>query len=600
MCNRCWCIVAVLAMCGSMSAAFATPQQQSPQTQSHVKPSKATDKREDGKKEKAPGAQSKAEEKELLFQSLLAKVWHAVFQIEPVEYSILVQVEAATLLWEHQRERAAIEIEKASGRLRELMGKKDSNITLTPAERAEKRRFRMMILRKLARLNPDLIKGLMDDKTIDPSSRATDEGTAIMAIAIDEIKRDPKQAVQLAHRSLSFGVTGGLAIFLDVLSRHNQQLADEQVMVFLAKLRAIPRSSWTMQSLRRFVPASKLDYYFESLAISFRPYLQPHVGPGEYERILREIQRAIQSAASYPRWKQEFTTLASGIEKVMASSALPIPDTDTKTLKIGMDTMAAAAAGETQGIAIDASRADTLTNASARDEAYQRLAVEAAEHADADLAEKLLSKIINVEMRRKTSMRVYSPLVRKALDENDWQEAKTLTLKIADPLGRSLIADRLMKAMLNGGQSKESVRAVYSGILASLDQEPATPDVARGLIHLARSLVAIHLEDGFAATGLTVSVLNKMDSSRSISLQPATMKGLNTWVAQTNPMLDIEDYFDLTETIGPLFQELSKHDADRAQTMVSGISHLGLISLAQLGIAKEMLKEIKDAKRVGK
>ncbi|MCI0391214.1 MAG: hypothetical protein MOB07_20940 [Acidobacteria bacterium] len=545
------------------------------------------------------------QEKEQIFQSIVANVSESAFQIEPVEYGILAQVEVAALLWERERERASGELSRACVRLRELFAERKgpgaAQMNAKTSE-AEKRRFRMTILRKIARLNPDLVRDLMVDAAADANkvrpavvSEATDEGTAIMAVAMEEMQRDPKFAAQLAQQSLSYGVTGAISTYLFFLSRQDKQQAEQEAVIFLTRLRDSSISPIFMRSLRVFVAQPMIDYYLESLAIRIRRGLRPDLNPMEYRELITAAKGGLQDAASNPRWRDEFARLAGEFEALMKSRSLPVSNPRAKT--ISMAGMSPASPGDTKEISEAALRAEAVISPRNRDLEYQKLAIEAAGKADDRLAEKLLFKINDEELRRKTSISVYSPLVRKALSENEWFQAKTYALKVTDPLGQSLMADSVARAMSKARQDKQAVKAVYDAALTNLNLESPSLVVAKGIIFLAKSLMAAEPENGFAAANMAVSVLNRTDVSQPFSKKSGVTNGLDPWVMQSNPMLGVDDYFDVTETVGPLFKEMSKRDVVQSQAVASGFSHRGLGFLAQLGIAREMLDEIKEANR---
>jgi hypothetical protein len=279
----------------------------------------------------------------------------------------------------------------------------------------------------------------------------------------------------------------------------------------------------------------------------------------------------------------------------MSSRSLPVSNPTSKT--ISMAGMESASPGDTKKISEAASQVETSVSPRNRDLEYQRLAIEAAQNADTGLAEKLLSKINDEELRRKTSIGVYSPLVRKALNENDWFQAKTFALKVTDPLGQSLMADSVARDMSKARQDKQAIKAVYDAALTNLNLESPSLVVAKGIMFLAKSLMNIEPETGFDAVNIAISALNRTDITQPFLKKSGVTGGLDPWVTQSNPMLGVDEYFDVTETIGPLFKEMSKRDIARAQTAASGLSHRGLRSLAQLGIAREMLDEIKEANR---
>ena len=550
------------------------------------------------------------EEKEQILRSILTDVTASAFQIEPVEYGILAQVEAATLLWEKDRGRATDELSKATARLRELMLNKSESRSIelfNKLSAVEKKRFRLAIMRKIARLDPELIRDLMAEKINEDNSKAkpsviaeaTDEGSAVMSVALGEMKRDPKYAAQLAQQSLSFGVTGAINIFLTMLAREDKQLAEEQTVLFLSKIRESSVTPIMILNLRHLLPPQMTEYYLESLAIRLRRNVSPNLTQNAYNESLIAAKAGIRDAAAYPGWRDEFVRLASEFEALMANRSQPIPVPQSKT--ISMSGMIPASPGNTGDIENSAAKLEPFPNSKLKDAEYQKLAIEAAEKADIDLAEKLLAKMSDEDVRRQTSVRVYSPLVKKAINENDWPQARRLALKISDPLGQSLIVTTVAKAMSGGKVAKPVIKDFYDSALSNLDRETPSLLVAKGMIYLAQSRFGSEPEEGFNAVQLAISVLNKVDLSEPYAKKSGlTNKGLTPWVNQTNLMLDVNDYFDLTETIGPLFKTMSGKNFIKAQELAQNFLPQSLKLLAQLGIASNIQEELRQSKPLQK
>ena len=556
----------------------------------------------DGKAEKAPAVPTiSREEKEQILKSTVANVAGTAFQVEPVEYSILVQVEVAALLWDKEREAASVELTNACSRLREIMVERKDAAPLTKMSSSEKRRLRMSILRKIAKLNPDLIRDLMvDPATEKDKSRpeivpeATEEGAAIMAIAVEEIERDPQLAIQLAEQSLSHGVTGAIHIFLTHLSMRDRQLAETQAEVFLTKLRQSSLSPIVMVNIRNFLSPARMEYYLESLAIRLRRDLRPGLSRKEYSELVTASKIGVQHSATYQAWAGEFVRLVAEFEALMAAQSIPPAQATNKT--ISMSGATAATPENTAEIKSTAEKLDAVANQRIKDAEFQKLAVEAAEKADDVLAERLLAKISDEQLRRQTSIRVYGPLIRKALSEKDWPQARNYALSVTDPMGLSLMADTVAKAMLSAKQDKQIVKSFYQSVLSNLDREAPSFYVSKGIIAIAKSRLADDAEGGFAAANLAVSVLNKADVSQPFSNRFDLAKSLSPWVTQTNYMLGVDDYFDVTETLAPLFRDLCKRDIQRTQSLASALTHQGLRSLAQLGFAKGIQEDLQKAK----
>lgn len=135
----------------------------------------------------------------------------------------------------------------------------------------------------------------------------------------------------------------------------------------------------------------------------------------------------------------------------------------------------------------------------------------------------------------------------------------------------------------------------YDDALANLDREKPSAYVAKGIIAIARSRVSEE-QGGFAAANLAVSTLNKLDITESFSSKSGLAPGIGAWINQSNLVLLAEDYFELTETLAPLFRDLSKRDLQQTQSLASALTHQGLRSLAQLGLAKGLQEELQKAK----
>jgi hypothetical protein len=547
-------------------------------------------------------------EKEQLSESILAGVLSSAFLIEPVEYSIIAQVEGASLLWEKDRERANEELIRAWTRLRELLVEKKGSSSTESAVRKseiERSRLRQAILRRIAKLSPDLIRdlteaGASNDKTKSAIASEADVGTAIVAIAVEEIKNDPKLAMRLAEQGLSYGAVYPASTFLTHLWFQDKQLAEKQALVYLNTLPLESVSNlWLVTKIYSFLAPPMRERYFESLAVRLRLGLRPDLNVGEYRDLLSAARKGAMQAASYPAWNEEFARLVNEVEALMASRSISSP-VSPPARAISMSGMSPATPGDTAEIEHSAQKLDTFRNQKIKDSEYQRLAIEAAEKADATLAERLLSKISDENARRQTSIHVYGPLVNKSLGEKDWQQAKSYALKVTDPLGLSLIVDSVAKAMLSAKQDKQMVKSFYEAALLNLDRETPSLYVAKGIITLAKSRLPEEPEGGFTTTSLAVSVLNRSDISEPYSSRSGVTKGLDPWVTQTNLILGVDDYFDVTETIGPLFKDLSRHNFARAQELSLSFSHPGLRSLAQLGIIRGIQEEIKEVKRAQK
>lgn len=560
-----------------------------------------SEKKEDGTPGKATPTVS-LKEKEQWVETTLANVLASAFRIEPVEYSIWVQVEAASLLWETDRERAHEELKSAWARLRELMGEKNSSSR--PAfgnkmSEAERARLKQAILRKIAKLNPELVKEWTGDaatgegKTKPAAISDVEGGTAIIAIAVEQIQREPEKAMTLAEMGLSSGAVYAAATFLTQLWYRDKQLAEQLALVYLDKLPVGPTSNlFLVTRLYSFLSPQMSERYFQALATRLRLAMRPDLSLGDCRDLLTAANKGVTQSLSYPAWQEEFVRLASEAEKLLASR----PPVTVPSKMISMSGGSAASPGDTAEIEHSSQKLDAVRDQKLKDAEYRRLAIEAAEKADLQLAERLLGRISDESLRRQTSIGVYGPLVKKSLQEKDWAQARSLALKVADPMGLSLIVDHAAKAMLSAKQDKQLVRNFYADALANLDRETPSLYVAKGVITIAKARLGDEPEDSFSAANLAVSVLNKSDIADPYTGKTGLAKGLASWIEQPNLILREDDYFDVTETLGPLFKDLSRRDLSRSQDLAAAFLHPGLKSLAQLGIAKGIQEDLKKTK----
>ena len=563
---------------------------------------KASVKRADGKAEKAPAVPATSrEEKEQIFQSTLDGVLSSAFQIEPVEYGIIVQIEGAALLWDKDRVRTNEVLANAWSRLQELMADKGNSRLPKFGEKlsdADRARLRQSILRRIAKLNPDLIKdwtGANGENAKPVFASGEEGGTAIVALAVEELQHDPEKAMKLAAQGLSYEALYPASTFLTQLWYKDKQLAEKQALVYLEKL---PVGStvnlFLVTKLHFFLSPPMREKYFEMLAIRLRAAFRPDLDRAGYLNLLDAARKGISQATTHPVWRDEYLRLTAEIEAAMASRSVNSAAPPSKT--VSMSGMSAATPGDTAEIEHSSEKLEAIRNQKIKDAENKRLAIEAAEKADVVLAERLLAKISDEAVRRQTTIGVYGPLVRKSLEEKDWSQARNYALKVTDPLGLSLIVDTVAKAMLGAKQDKQVVRSFYADALANLDRETASLYVAKAAITIAKSRLADEPEDGFFAANLAVSVLNKSDLSEPYSSKTGVAKGLATWVNQTNLILREDDYSEVTETLAPLFRDLSERDLQQTQSLASALTHQGLRSLAQLGLAKGIQDDLQKAK----
>jgi hypothetical protein len=249
---------------------------------------------------------------------------------------------------------------------------------------------------------------------------------------------------------------------------------------------------------------------------------------------------------------------------------------------------------DTQEIRKEGQRVATISDPKVRDQEYRKLATGAALRDDLQLAEDLMAKIENDQVRRETSVRVYSPLIWKAIRDADWIQARAYALKVKDPLGRALMLDGTAQRMPHTSEEQQArVKEVYDAAMASLQPETPTENLARAYLMLAKSLGRTDATASVEAVKLAVYVLNKVTASGQLLGDSEVIGALQPWVSAR---LTLDETLDVMELVGPIFQQLAKRDAEETQAVAAGFTHQALSSLARLGIARGLLEKSADSK----
>jgi hypothetical protein len=213
---------------------------------------------------------------------------------------------------------------------------------------------------------------------------------------------------------------------------------------------------------------------------------------------------------------------------------------------------------------------------------------------DLSLAEQILARIGNEELRRKTSTAVFGPFVRRAAGDGEFEQAKLYALRIGDSLGRTMVVDWVGRAIQKRSQNKAPIKEFYDAAVMLLERDERTEDVVRGLFILSLSALEIDQETAFAATRAAMNVLNRLRLIRPFSRGSDVTGNLGAWISESSDMLRPGETLDLSELIGAVFQKLAKRNLEEAMVLSLGISQPGLSSLARLGALRVSLAELKS------
>jgi hypothetical protein len=539
-------------------------------------------------------------EKKRLAMSLLYRALAIADKIDPVEYSILVQVEAATMLWQINNEQPVSLLDRAVKTLRVLLDEERQSKEKGAASK-NRHPLRTLAMRKIAALRPDLLRDLAADGSPNDKTKQvisgewTQEARAVISVALDQIAKDPKQAARLAEQALPLGVVDW-AGFLNSLGQRDAGEAERLATGIINRMRGSPIRPGTMYGLKRFVFApdrsSELkELFLQSLATQLRQSIRPDKTAHELTGILYTARDAHSlAAAGYPNRQAEFAEIVSTIEAIFTERSLPVPGPPQVLLTLNPSLTSEVAPGDTQEISSAVPRVEAIKSSKVRDREYQQLATQAGVRTDFTLAESIASKIENEEIRRETTLTIYRPMVRKAISDSNWPYAQKLALNVLDPLGRTMLFDETAKAMAKAREDKSLVVDVYSLAAAKLAREEPTQRVAKAFLILAKSLLAIDREAGVNAAHYAVSTLNKITKEDEPLEEAPLGEAVSSVVSSPNFFLNQEDILILPDMLGDVLKEMAKRNVDESVTVADGLTHRGLHSLAYLAISKSLLE----------
>lgn len=540
-------------------------------------------------------------EKKERAMSLLDGTLYSTKQISPVEYRILVEVKAATLLWQFDRERSSTVLKGVVALMKKI--KEDEQHSSLSQQTIDKstERLRFLVLRKIAALNPGLVKDLFvysEQPATVVNENWTEEARAVMSVATDEIESNPKTAGRLAEQSIPLGLADWDQ-FLDRLSEQDPAEAERLAILVMNQLRSSNVTPIAFQDLRRFVfgpAASSLlqEYYFQSVAIRLGREMLPGTSARELQDALN-ISRDLSVLAGQrsERWQSYYVNLTAEFETLFKARSLDIPGQSPKRM-MDVSMLGSTASSDTQGIRDQLPTAGSMKNSEIRDRQYEKLAANAALGADMSLANEIMSKIDDEEIRQETTVLVYGPFVRKAIGESDWTRAQTLALYISAPLGRTLVFERIAQAISQASKDNASVKDVYLTAAKRLEKESSTEEVAKGLLIVARALLPLDQQAGIDTIKSAAFVINRMpikseSFGKSISASPIAL-----WVQRPNYSLRVDEVLETTDMLETVFKETAKRDVEAALTVTDELTHSGFRSLARLSVAALLLEQAKS------
>ena len=535
--------------------------------------------------------------------TLLDGVLRNADNISSDDYRLLTLVEAATVLWQQDRDQALSILKSAVAALRRVL---DGQKELTQSRLIDKSREQMvwfLVIRKIAALQPELARQLLSVDGSDVQSGAgikdewTIEARAVLSAASELTERDPKLAARTAEQALYLGLASYMG-FLRTLANRDNTEAERLSMIVIDRLNHV---SVTLLHLRNLLPfmlspdrtVRLRNYYCRGLATRLRMEFRPAATPEELADALNVANTMAREAGrDNPYWREQFEGIRSAIGTIFKERSLAFP---TPPERISIDTLvslAPASAGDTEAIQIALLSAGSIRDSNASNREYQKLAVNAANRADKRLAEEIMSRITDASIQQETSTMVYSPLVRAALKDSLWARAQQLTSLITDPIARTLIFINTAREMTRAGVDRFSLADHYTFALRKLNRDDPTDRLAKAYLLIARPLLDTDRDRGIEAIRSCAQILSRISRSDQALQESPIGSAAATWIRYSDPSLSADEVLNLPELVTGTFASIAQRDPENALEIASWIEHRGMYSLAQLPAIKVLLSEV--------
>ena len=522
-------------------------------------------------------------------------------RISPIEYGILAQVEGAILLWRFDEPRAESLLANAFSTMRAALEKGPKDQGSFGENR--QRRIWSSILRKVAALNPALLQRLLlQDLPAEKAREAilpewTDEARALMSVATQQIEKDPAAAAGLAQQSMSFGYADW-ENFLRTLARRDQSAAERLATLLIDRLRDSSGTPILLRNLQNYVFNSDCstglrEHFFRATAARLKRDLRPDSSRVELEDGLGIAREMARLAGSFlPNWQVEFEVIASSFAALFEARSSPLPGPTRRIVIPNAFHVDPDAQSDTRAIRDALPLVERVDDLRARDKQYQKLALKAAQSADLRLADEIILKMDDERVRQATTVDVYAPRTQRALMQDaDLVEAQRLAWKIRDPLGRTIVLQRIAEEMFRSKDGKAMALELYTSGLAQLERDDPSVALVKAFLISARLLYPLSPERSLEAAKSAVSVLNRLVTRADSFEEPALASSLCIWVRLPTGNFDHNEVLDLAEVIVAAFREMARRDSDKARFVADGLTHTGLQSLAHVAISSVLLED---------
>jgi hypothetical protein len=536
------------------------------------------------------------------------------------ENRLRLTAKAASLLWPHHQKRASqLFTEIASEFSRLLSLPEDSPEALPEQAQWQLQGLRSEISQIMVQCDPQLALDFI--RATRPSSEAAMPGYSKEAEASLEInlafqiaQKDPRRALQLAEEKLAAGQNPGQ--FCGLLSSLHAQDAPAAQKLLGSIINRLRKDTWSFDN---GLPYFALELLYQAAppddegrgavptdapkplisAVIARELIEKALAVAQAEMVASEREKTFEGRNNALNLLTQLHSMMPYVEKYASSSAAaikravedhPLPEDPGQAVWNQLEKLAEA--GNVQGIM----EAATTATEEQRFNFHQRAAQLAQQQGNHDLARRIITEsVTNVAQRRQMLDELDREKLYQALNENKFDEARSLTLRLRN------ISERT-RALIQ----------IAAKVLAENPQDRETQNRAAGFLEEAWSMTGGSLESNQQMTMQlqVATAFMQFNHQRSFEIMEALLGRLNEIIAASVIVEGFEQNGSVRSgeilintgrsySLGIEYSQplslLALMDFDRTQVITSQIARPELRSLICLQIIETFLMQTMTA-----
>ncbi|MDW8240029.1 MAG: hypothetical protein RMM98_10465 [Acidobacteriota bacterium] len=452
-------------------------------------------------------------------------------------------------------------------------------------EREQKHQLRLEVLRRVAPLDRDLERELIEQINATQSNASADLSTAseLIELATMLVEHDPEQAAQLATDSLRQGVASDFGTFLNHLRQSNpdsaSQLFDQALRVsfenqhsgvegLLSLLEfAFPPGSEDQPPAASTINPEQASQLLDVLAsrLTQRDSSEDIVYNHQGRSASSATDHATIIQQSLPLFERYAPEHVPALENVShARSAQPVAQRSTSSEETASHDRSV------DRLTNLFDHAPAVSHGQTRDQQLARAAITAAHHRDAEKAYQMLSRIRDRVIYQHAADTINAELALQAIAADDFIRTRHYIAQISQLKRRVAVALLAMQKLSNQGQSGAALfwlEELYQQATQSSEQR----DLWQTLFPLTFAALRLESSRAFDIVQFTVTVLNRADPPTS----PSPASGL--------------EQSSLQQYVMDAFDALGDVDMDRALYLAMQLNAVELRMLAQLAVCRRVL-----------